>query len=307
MPVDKYTKQLFREWQNQMKNKKYTKCMRSKNKKYENYYSIERLNKINNLIVSMIDFAVGEGYCSVNFAKQYGKIGSPKEITMCKSKTDYKTIDFDEYSRLMKVSEDNLKYNTYFDLELCRGHRTGEIRAFQVKCFDYENKRLKVEHTMSKDNYLKPPKTASSKDWIELDDSLSEKINNLINTLKCKPGFSDEWYIFGGKTTISSNALETAKNKYFKLAGINKHIRLHDFRHSCASWLFSIGIPVTVIAKILRHANANETLKTYTHLFNKDYMENLDKIDMFKRESFQLQDQKQDQNPIFGIYANKNP
>jgi integrase len=36
---------------------------------------------------------------------------------------------------------------------------------------------------------------------------------------------------------------------------------LQMFRHSCATWLFSVKIPITVISKVLRHANVNETMK----------------------------------------------
>ena len=47
-----------------------------------------------------------------------------------------------------------------------------------------------------------------------------------------------------------------------------KEIRLHDFRHSCASLLINKGLPVTVVSKYLGHASINETLHTYAHIFN---------------------------------------
>lgn len=139
-----------------------------------------------------------------------------------------------------------------------------------------------VNYTLSKDNKLKDPKTASSRATIDLDDQLNDKILELIEYWKTFTDYSDTWFLFNGSTPISSNALENAKNKYFKLANIDKHIRLHDFRHSCATWLFSIGIPITIISRILRHANPKETMKTYTHLLEKDYNLELDKINKYK-------------------------
>lgn len=106
----------------------------------------------------------------------------------------------------------------------------------------------------------------------------------LINKLSEEKGFNEEWFIFNGPTPISSNALENAKNKYFNLAKIKKHIRLHDFRHSCATWLFSIGIPITVVSKILRHTNIKETMKTYTHLLDYDYEKEINKIFEFRNQ-----------------------
>lgn len=70
-----------------------------------------------------------------------------------------------------------------------------------------------------------------------------------------------------------------------------KQIRIHDFRHSCATWLYSIGTPITVISKIMRHANTNETLKTYTHLVEDDYQNQLKKLNNLKKQV-----QKQVQN-----------
>ena len=108
-----------------------------------------------------------------------------------------------------------------------------------------------------------------------------EKIKKLICFLSRQPGFNENWYIFGGANPISCNALNYSKEKYFKLANINKHLRLHDLRHSCATWLFSKNIPITVISKILRHSNIEETMKTYVHLTDKDYNYYLDVINGF--------------------------
>lgn len=63
------------------------------------------------------------------------------------------------------------------------------------------------------------------------------------------------------------------KNKNANSAGI-KQIRLHDFRHSCASLLISKGSNVAIVARYLGHSKIDETLNTYTHFFNSD----LDKV-----------------------------
>ena len=50
------------------------------------------------------------------------------------------------------------------------------------------------------------------------------------------------------------------------MAGL-KEIRIHDFRHSCASILINSGASIMVVAKFLGHAKIDETLNTYSHLF----------------------------------------
>ena len=68
------------------------------------------------------------------------------------------------------------------------------------------------------------------------------------------------------------------KNKNCELAGLPQ-IRLHDFRHSCASLLINSGANVTVGAKYLGHTKIEETLNTYTHLFSSAMNEVVNLID----------------------------
>ena len=64
----------------------------------------------------------------------------------------------------------------------------------------------------------------------------------------------------------SSNTLTNHKNINCKLANV-KQIRLHDFRHLCASLLINNGANVTLVAKYLGHTKIEETLNTYSHMF----------------------------------------
>lgn len=50
-----------------------------------------------------------------------------------------------------------------------------------------------------------------------------------------------------------------------------KEIRLHDFRHSCASLLINVGTPITTVSKYMGHARVTETLNTYSHMFKNDF------------------------------------
>lgn len=277
-------KDRYKKWQIQMRNKKYKKGNQliTQNEIQNNIkcssYSIKNLNTIHSEILRMLDFGIEEGYLSYNFAKQSGKFGSAKEIKLSNGQPKHEIITYDEFKMLLKACEDDFKYKTLFNLWFKRGLRPGEIRALKVNDFDYNKHEIMINHTMSKANELKDPKTASSKDIIDLDDELNNQIHLLIENLKKKQGFNEEWYIFNGATPISSNAMEKRKNTYFKKAGINKHITLHEFRHSCASWLISIGIPFTVVSKILRHKDVSVTLKTYTHLTNNEYDNWMNKI-----------------------------
>ena len=50
-------------------------------------------------------------------------------------------------------------------------------------------------------------------------------------------------------------------------AGV-KEIRLHNFRYSYASLLINSGANISVVSKYLGHSDINETLNTYSHMFD---------------------------------------
>ncbi len=53
-----------------------------------------------------------------------------------------------------------------------------------------------------------------------------------------------------------------------------KQIRIHDFRHSCASLLINQGASIALVSKYLGHSNITITLNTYTHMFQSE-LENI--------------------------------
>lgn len=57
-----------------------------------------------------------------------------------------------------------------------------------------------------------------------------------------------------------------------------RRIPLHSFRHSCASLLINTGQPVTTVSKYLGHTKIEETLNTYSHLYNGELEEIKNKI-----------------------------
>ena len=65
------------------------------------------------------------------------------------------------------------------------------------------------------------------------------------------------------------------------------YIRLHDLRHSVATNLYCLGVPIEKIAAWLGHASAEVTRKIYAHLdidMRKEPAEILDSLFGFKRE-----------------------
>ncbi|KZS62481.1 MULTISPECIES: tyrosine-type recombinase/integrase [Mycobacterium] len=45
-----------------------------------------------------------------------------------------------------------------------------------------------------------------------------------------------------------------------------KAVRLHDLRHTAASWLLAAGVPLIVVSQHLGHEDTSVTSKIYGHL-----------------------------------------
>ena len=108
-------------------------------------------------------------------------------------------------------------------------------------------------------------------------------INDLkeyYNELSKYKNFNLEFYVFGNDFGIRPLAYKQAQRRKGEIAikaGV-KEIRLHDFRHSCASLLVNSGAPITVVSKFMGHSNTTETLKTYSHMFNGALNQTMDVI-----------------------------
>ncbi len=107
--------------------------------------------------------------------------------------------------------------------------------------------------------------------------------NRALNDLKAMKNnamnfndYKDEWFIFGNVFPFPETSIQVKKNTYCDKAGLRR-IRIHDFRHSCASLLINQGSSIALVSKYLGHSKISMTLNTYTHLY-KSELENVTNI-----------------------------
>ena len=80
------------------------------------------------------------------------------------------------------------------------------------------------------------------------------------------------WFVFGNSLPFKETTIQTNKNQYCELSGL-KQIRIHDFRHSCASYLINKGASITLVSKYLGHSKSSITLDVYTHFYKSELIE----------------------------------
>ena len=67
-------------------------------------------------------------------------------------------------------------------------------------------------------------------------------------------------------------------NRAAKKVGIKEQLGFHIFRHSLCSNLCRANVPIVTISKIMRHSRVSSTLNIYSHVFNGDLKNAVDKL-----------------------------
>ena len=157
------------------------------------------------------------------------------------------------------------------------GLRVGELLALTFEDINFSKHTIDSNKTVSRDikgTTIAPPKTKNSIRTIYCPDSLIKEIEKYKNSLYDVTE-TDKIFCF------THDALRRRIISISKKCGL-KRIRIHDFRHSHASYLLYKKVDITAISKRLGHKNVKVTLETYSHLIPKsnDYLRKiLEEID----------------------------
>lgn len=205
-------------------------------------------------------------------------------------KSEREVYEYDEFIEFLSA-EDNIRYKCLWETLYFCGLRIGEARGLTWNDIDFDKKLMSInKQVLSIDNYssnfyVSNPKTDSSIRTIPIADELLFDLKSYYDELSKFKNFNLEFYVFGNDNGIRPLAYKQAQRRKGEIAikaGV-KEIRLHDFRHSCASLLVNSGAPITVVSKYLGHSNTTETLKTYSHMFNGALNQTMEVINNLKK------------------------
>lgn len=156
----------------------------------------------------------------------------------------------------------------HFYVELTRllfytGLRIGEALALRWKDVDLEKMQLYVEFTLDiKLRILTPPKTPGSEAFVPFPQFIADMLAAIKKESAEKIyGFNDEMYVFGGRDPYHY----AHYSKKFKV--VFPELRIHDLRHSYASYLINKGVDIYLVKELMRHDDIKQTASTYGHLY----------------------------------------
>jgi len=225
-------------------------------------------NEIQKFLKIVINWAV-KTY-GFNMNKFYGRMEPFTSASDIKKEMDFYTLE--EFNQFISFAP-NLQIKCIYETLYYCGLRRGEARGLQWKDVNWIDKRLSVTKqavthgSENSTNYeLTKPKTQKSNRILPIAEILFRDLKQLYVEQKQFAEFNDEWFIFGNFIPITFYQMRHKNIEIARDANI-KRIRLHDFRHSCASLLINNNANIAVVSQFLGHASIEETLDTYTHMF----------------------------------------
>ena len=234
-------------------------------------YSTEYKNKIIGLLRRLIKYS-NKFYSTSDDILKY--IDNFKDVGKIKKEMEYFT--YDEFQKFISVVDEE-NWKLFFEMLYFMGFRQGELCAITWNDIDFTKKEVSINKTLTTKlkgqlYTISSPKTANSNRVLPIPLKLLNGLKTLNKQAKTRKYYNDSWFVFGNELPFRETTICKRKNKYCKLAEV-KQIRIHDFRHSCASFLINRGASIVLVSKYLGHAKVSQTLDIYTHLYKSELLE----------------------------------
>ncbi len=237
-----------------------------KNPKTGEFYKQKYLTKIRSVLMTFLN------WCEETFdiPNLYQSVKKPKRKEL---KTEMKFWELNDFLKFQN-SIDKIMWKTFFMCLFYSGCRVGELLAlshadltFEKGCYFLSiNKGITRKTANTDDKFLvTAPKTERSNRRVQLPKVMTEQIKGYLAYKKSK-NISAQ-FLFYGDAPIPQRTYQRYFAYYTGLAGLQQ-IRIHDLRHSHASMLIHLNVPITVISKRLGHSSVKMTLEKYSHCYS---------------------------------------
>lgn len=178
-----------------------------------------------------------------------------------------------EFSQFLSACPDPIN-RTMFSLLFWTGMRVGELLALTYEDFDLDARTVRISktyHRIKGQDTITPPKTEKSNRVIDLPQFLADMVQQYATSIyDLNPA--------GRLFPVTDYSVRNRLKRYCEKSGV-KQIRVHDLRHSHASFLIEHEFSPLLIAERLGHDKVETTLGTYSHLYPNKQSQVVQKIE----------------------------
>jgi integrase len=179
----------------------------------------------------------------------------------------------EEYARLLEAAKGNKKAPHLIDflrLAVHTGMREQEMLGLAVDRIDLKENILKLEGKDTK---------GKRRRYVPMNQQARQAVLNRLR-------FRAEWcpdspWLFCHKDGTRIQALQRSFETARRVAGV-VGFRIHDLRHTCASWLVMEGVNLYFVKELLGHASV-ETTERYAHLAPENMRQAVSALDGLSR------------------------
>lgn len=216
-------------------------------------YSKTYLKTIYNQLTAIFNYAIRFHNLDKNPCHTAGSIGK-------KDADEMQILSLQEFNKMIDCVTD--KENKFFYIILFwTGMRKGELLALTYEDVDFENKTIMINKNfqiVKREKLITDPKTPRGRRVIAVNDIVLNCIKELWST-SYKPNKTDKIFY------LSKDSLKRQLDTACKKAEVPR-IRVHDLRHSHASYLLSNGVNIVILSRRLGHEKVQTTLNIYCHI-----------------------------------------
>ena len=191
---------------------------------------------------------------------------------------EYRVLD-EEQARLLIATVKGTDFHLPLVLPLHGGFREGEVLGLQWDCIDFENNTISIKRNFTDVTGARHIygnlKTESSRRNVWVDD-------DVMTSLRDRLEFFREEVRMGRLERVPEQVCARSNGRmllrktlwtWFKRA-LQKadldDLRYHDLRHTHATLLLRMGVPVHLVSRRLGHASIQVTLRFYAHVIPGD-------------------------------------
>ena len=242
---------------------------------YITKYSNSVIAKIYGIVNQTFKIAVRKNILRYNFLDDQIEFSIPYSNIKDKQ---IKAFTIDEQQQFVKALKEDSKYRYKYQflIALFTGMRMGEINALDIKDIDFKNKLIHIRRTITRGLDERAmigtyTKTINGTRDITMDSHVEQILKEYLSSSYYQENDLNLLFCNSKKECISTDTTNMMFKYICEQYNIGDGFKLHQhmLRHTFATRCIEAGMPASVLAKIMGHANVSTTLNVYCDVFDK--------------------------------------